>query len=78
MPLSEIVTDFYDKLKSVFFWLAAMSYEPKGMQKDDLVRLDIMIATDLVELSLALYLERSIMKVELWYLNSKNCPSSNV
>ena len=49
MPLSEIVTDFYDKLKSVSSGYASMSYEPKGMQKGDLIRLDILIATDLVE-----------------------------
>ncbi len=49
MPLSEIVTDFYDKLKSVSSGYASMSYEPKGLQKGDLIRLDILIATDLVE-----------------------------
>lgn len=49
MPLSEIVTDFYDKLKSVSSGYASMSYEPKGMQKGDLIRLDILIAKDLVE-----------------------------
>jgi GTP-binding protein LepA len=49
MPLSEIVTDFYDKLKSVSSGYASMSYEPKGVQKGDLVRLDVLIAKDLVE-----------------------------
>ncbi len=49
LPLSEIVTDFYDRLKSVSSGYASMSYEPKGMQKGDLIRLDILIATDLVE-----------------------------
>ena len=49
MPLSEIVTDFYDKLKSVSSGYASMSYEPKGMVKYDLIRLDILIATELVE-----------------------------
>jgi GTP-binding protein LepA len=49
MPLSEIVTDFYDKLKSVSSGYASMSYEPKGLVKGDLVRLDILIAKDLVE-----------------------------
>ncbi len=48
-PLSEIITDFYDKLKSVSSGYASMSYEPKGMQTGDLVRLDILIANDLVE-----------------------------
>ena len=49
MPLSEIVTDFYDKLKSVSSGYASMSYEPNGMRKGDLLRLDILIAKDLVE-----------------------------
>lgn len=49
MPLSEIVTDFYDRLKSVSSGYASMSYEPKGVVKNDLIRLDILIATDLVE-----------------------------
>ena len=49
MPLSEVITDFYDKLKSVSSGYASMSYEPKGMQEGDLVRLDILIAGDMVE-----------------------------
>lgn len=49
MPLSEVITDFYDKLKSVSSGYASMSYEPKDMQEGDLVRLDILIAGDMVE-----------------------------
>ena len=49
MPLSEVITDFYDKLKSVSSGYASMSYEPKGMQEGDLIRLDILIAKDLIE-----------------------------
>lgn len=48
-PLSEIVTDFYDKLKSVSSGYASMSYEPKGMEINDLVRLDVLVAGDLIE-----------------------------
>src|SRR3989344_1052358 len=48
-PLSEIITDFYDKLKSVSSGYASMSYEPKNMQEGDLIRLDILIAKDMVE-----------------------------
>ncbi len=49
MPLAEIVTDFYDKLKSVSQGYASMSYEPAGFESADLVRLDILVAGDLVE-----------------------------
>ena len=49
MPLAEIVTEFYDKLKSVSSGYASMSYELSGTQISDLVRLDILIAEDMVE-----------------------------
>jgi len=53
VPLAEIVTDFYDKLKSISSGYASMSYEPSiangGYQESDLVRLDILVAGDLVE-----------------------------
>ena len=49
MPLSEVITDFYDKLKSVSSGYASMSYEPKDMQEGDLIRLYILIAKDMVE-----------------------------
>ena len=48
-PLREIIVDFYDKLKSVTSGYASMSYELIGWRKDDLVRLDIMVAQDIVE-----------------------------
>jgi GTP-binding protein LepA len=49
VPLAEIVTDFYDRLKSVSQGYASMSYEPTDMQIGDLVRLDILVAGDIVE-----------------------------
>ncbi|MEK7616289.1 MAG: translation elongation factor 4 [Patescibacteria group bacterium] len=49
VPLGEIITDFYDRLKSVSSGYASMSYEPAGYQASDLVRLDILVAGDLVE-----------------------------
>jgi GTP-binding protein LepA len=49
MPLSEVITDFYDKLKSVSSGYASMSYEVKGLAVNDMVRLDILIAGELVE-----------------------------
>ena len=49
VPLSEIITDFYDRLKSVSSGYASMSYEPFGYQVYDLVRLDILVAEEKVE-----------------------------
>jgi GTP-binding protein LepA len=49
VPLAEIVTDFYDRLKSVSQGYASMSYEPAGTQVYDLVRLDILVASEIVE-----------------------------
>ncbi len=58
VPLSEIITDFYDKLKSVTSGYASMNYEPArsagsgqagGYQKSDLIRLDILVAEELIE-----------------------------
>lgn len=49
VPLAEIITDFYDRLKSVSSGFASMSYQSAGYQKADLVRLDILVAGELVE-----------------------------
>jgi len=49
MPLSEVIMDFYDKLKSVSSGYASMNYEIKKMAVSDLVRLDVLIAGELIE-----------------------------
>ncbi|WKZ27402.1 MAG: translation elongation factor 4 [Candidatus Paceibacterota bacterium] len=49
IPLAELITDFYDQLKSVSSGYASLSYELSGFRIDDLVRLDILVADDLVE-----------------------------
>ncbi len=43
IPLSELVVDYYDKLKSVTRGYASLDYEYIGHHKDDLIRLDILI-----------------------------------
>lgn len=49
VPLGEIITDFYDRLKSVSSGYASMSYEPGGYRAANLIRLDILVAGDPVE-----------------------------
>jgi len=49
VPLGEIITDFYDRLKSTTSGYASMSYEPHNYMSSDLVRLDILVAGDQVE-----------------------------
>jgi GTP-binding protein LepA len=49
MPLATIITDFYDKLKSVSSGYASLNYEIIDLRPGDLVKLDILVAGEPVE-----------------------------
>jgi GTP-binding protein LepA len=49
MPLATIITDFYDKLKSVSSGYASLNYEVKEMRPGSLVKLDILVAGESIE-----------------------------
>jgi len=56
MPLSSLLTDFYDKLKSTSSGYASMAYELIDYRDCDVIRLDILVAEELVEaLSVIVY-----------------------
>ncbi len=49
MPLSLIIVDFYDKLKSVTAGYASLNYDLKDYREADVVKMDIMVAEEPVE-----------------------------
>jgi GTP-binding protein LepA len=49
IPLASLITDFYDKLKTVTSGYASMNYEYKGYEKTNVVKLDILVAEEPVE-----------------------------
>jgi GTP-binding protein LepA len=54
MPLASLITDFYDKLKTVSSGYASLNYDFKTYEKTDVVKLDILIAEEPVEALAAL------------------------
>jgi GTP-binding protein LepA len=49
IPLSEIIVDFFDQLKSISSGYGSLDYEVIGFEQSDLVKLDILVAGDRVD-----------------------------
>jgi GTP-binding protein LepA len=63
MPLNEILTDFHDSLKSVSHGYASMDYEYAGYQRSDVVKLDILLNSEVVDaFSCMVHRERAVYK----------------
>lgn len=59
IPMSEVVLDFFDRIKSTSRGYASLDYGFKRFNCDDLVRMDILIAGERVD-ALAVILHRSV------------------
>jgi GTP-binding protein LepA len=63
MPLSNIIVDFYDKLKSVSSGYASLNYEFLEMRVGELVKVDIMVGGEKID-ALASIMHRSTAEAE--------------
>ncbi|MEE9499938.1 MAG: translation elongation factor 4 [Candidatus Omnitrophota bacterium] len=63
MPIAEIITDFYDKIKSLTKGYGSLDYEMLDYKRSETVKLDILINGDLVDaLSLLVSKEKAHLK----------------
>lgn len=62
LPMAEIVTDFYDKLKSKSQGFASFDYEESGYQASDLVKMEVLLNSEPVD-ALAAVMNRTNVAV---------------
>jgi len=70
IPMNEIVTDFYDRLKSVTKGYASFDYEPIGFREGRLVKLDIRVAGEVVDALSIIVPEEKARSKGLAFVNS--------
>jgi GTP-binding protein LepA len=63
MPLSEMIVDFYDQLKSVTRGYASLDYQFDSYQEEDLVKLDVLVNNQPVDaLSVIVHRDQSYLR----------------
>ncbi len=63
LPLAEIITDFFDALKSRTRGYASYDYEPKGYETSDLVKVEVLVSGDTVDaLSFIVHREKAYQR----------------
>lgn len=70
IPLAALITDFYDKLKTVTSGYASMNYELVGYEKTDVVKIDILVAEEQVEALATL-----VWRDDAYHIGKKICES---